>query len=143
MADPGALGNDVRNWLHYDGLATTFFRQSTRARQLRDEYEGKIIDQLKQSRMENAVIQITNGKITVVEERVPHSLTLRSIEHLLHGFYARKGVQAKDEAADIMNYIRSHRGAETVKKLKKNTVAPVPPVPPPLQGGPLQGGGTM
>jgi hypothetical protein len=131
MADPGLLGNDVRNWLHYDGLATTFFKQSTRSRQLRDEYEKKIIGHLHQNRMDNAIIQITNGRITVVEERIPHSLTLRSIEHLLHGYYGRKGPHAKDEAADIMNYIRSHRGGETIKKLKKTQLSQLPPLPPP------------
>ena len=42
MNNSGNLGNDVRNWLHYDDLTTTFFKQSARARQVRDEYEGKL-----------------------------------------------------------------------------------------------------
>ena len=37
MNNSGNLGNDVRNWLHYDDLTTTFFKQSARARQVRDE----------------------------------------------------------------------------------------------------------
>ena len=128
MNNSGNLGNDVRNWLHYDDLTTTFFKQSARARQVRDEYEGKIINQLTQSRMENAVIQISNGRLNVIEERIPRNLTLKNIEMLLHGYYAKKG--AKDATTDVMNYIRGHRGVDSVKKLKKSAMAALPPLPP-------------
>ena len=123
----GPLGDDVRNWLHYDGLATTFFKQSSRARQVRDEYEQKIIQNLSQSRMENAVIQISNGRIHVIEERNPRSLTLQNIETLLHGYFTKRG--GKDETVDIINYVRGHRGVDTKKRLKK-TVVHVPSLPP-------------
>ena len=129
--DPGLIGSLVRNWLHYDGLASSFYRQSTRARQVRDDFESKIIDTLQRNRMETAVIQINGGHLNLVEERNPRQLTLPRIEELLRGYYARRG--GKDETPEIMAYIRGNREVDTVVKLRKSTSvgSPLPPLPAP------------
>ena len=129
--DPGLIGSFVRNWLHYDGLASSFYRQSTRARQVRDEFETKIIDHLRVNRMENAIIQINGGHIALAEERNPRQLTLPRIEELLRGYYSRRG--GKDETPEIMAYIRGNREIDTVMKLKKSSTvgSPLPPLPAP------------
>jgi hypothetical protein len=133
--DPGLIGSFVRNWLHYDGLASSFYRQSTRARQVRDDFETKIIDTLQKNRMENAIIQINGGHLSLVEERNPRQLTLPRIEELLRGYYTRRG--GKDETPEIMAYIRGNREVDTVVKLRKSSTvgSPLPPLPaPPSEG---------
>lgn len=140
--DPGLIGSFVRNWLHYDGLASSFYRQSTRARQVRDEFETKIIDTLRQNRMENAVIQINGGHLSLAEERNPRQLTLPRIEELLRGYYARRG--GKDETPEIMAYIRGNREVDTVVRLRKSSTvgSPLPPLPaPPGGAAPAAGAG--
>ena len=141
MAGPGDIGTFVRNWLHYDGLASSFYRQSTRARQVRDEFETKIIDNLRTNRMENAVIQIGGGHITLAEERNSRQLTLPRIEELLRSYYGRRG--GKDETPEIMAHIRGNREVDIVMKLKKSTTVgqPLPPLPAPPQIGGGGGGG--
>jgi len=135
MGDSGALGHNVRSFLHYDQLATNMFKQSTRARQVAGEFEQKVIQQLDDSRMTNAVIQIGGGHLNMIEERNPHCLTLKKIEHLIHGYYAKKGTSSRDETDDIMKYIRANRGVETKKKLKKTiTGGALPPVPSQIGG---------
>ena len=133
--DPGALGHNVRSWLHYDQLASTFFKQSTKARQVAGEFEGKVLNQLEQSRMSNAVIQIGGGHLNMIEEKTPRCLTLRSIEQLLHGYYAKKGQTTRDETQDIMKYLRANRGFDKKKRLKKTVTSAAPPadstLPPP------------
>ena len=138
--DPGLIGSFVRNWLHYDGLAPSFYRQSTRARQVRDEFETKIIDTLRKNRMENAVIQINGGHLNLIEERNPRQLTLPRIEELLRGYYGRRG--GKDETPEIMAYIRGNREVDTVVKLRKSSTvgSPLPPLPAP-PGDTSMGGG--
>jgi len=116
--DPGVLGHNVRSWLHYDQLASTFYKQSTKARQVAGEFEGKVMEQLDQSRMANAVIQIGGGHLNMIEEKIPRCLTLRSIEQLLHGYYAKKG-STRDETEDIMKYLRANRGSDKKRRLKK------------------------
>lgn len=137
--DPGLIGSFVRNWLHYDGLASSFYRQSTRARQVRDEFETKIVDTLRQNRMENAVIQINGGHLSLAEERNPRQLTLPRIEELLRGYYARRG--GKDETPEIMAYIRGNREVDTVVRLRKSSTVGslLPPLPAP-PGAPAAAG---
>lgn len=129
--DPGLIGSFVRNWLHYDGLASSFYRQSTRARQVRDDFETKIVDTLRQNRMENAIIQINGGHLNLVEERNPRQLTLPRIEELLRGYYARRG--GKDETPEIMAYVRGNREVDSVVRLRKSSSvgSPLPPLPAP------------
>lgn len=122
MNDSGPFASYVRNWIHQHDLATTFMKQSLKARQIRDDYETKIIDHLAQNRMENAIIQISDGRLSVVEERVPRSLTMKNIETLLHGYFAKKG--GRDETSDVMNYLRGNRGVDRVKRLKRVTTQP-------------------
>ena len=126
------LGNWVRNWVHYDNLALGLNRQATNARKLREDYEDKIIGHLQTNSMENAVIQIAGGRLTVNEERHSQPLTLTRLEEILRGYYASKGATGPlDETPEIMKYLRKQRGFEVTKKLKKTTSAPLPPLPPP------------
>lgn len=120
----------VRYWLHYDGLATSLFRQHINARKLRNNYEKSIINQLHSNRMENAIIQINNGKITLIEEKHPKTLTISRIEDLLNSYFVKRG--GINETKAIMNHILGNRGIESFKKLKKTSGAsPLAPLPAP------------
>ena len=132
MGDSGQIGVFVRNWLHYDTLASSLYKQATRARQVKDEFEVKIIDDLRSKHMENAVIQINSGIINIVEERSPRTLSLVRIEEILHKYFLKKGAM-KDDTAEIMNFIRTNRGYDVSKKLRKSGAAPLPPPPQLLQ----------
>jgi hypothetical protein len=135
--DPGAMAHNVRSYLHYDQLSSTFYQQSTKARQLAGQYEQKVLDQLEQNKMSHAVIQIGGGHLNVIEERTPRCLTLKSIEMLLHNYYAKKGHSIRDETDDILKYIRANRGSDSKKKLKKTkTGGALPPPPGPKDGTP-------
>lgn len=127
------LGNYVRNWVHYDNLTTSLSKQTTNARRVRDDFEGKILDQLHANKMENAVIQIQGGRLLVGEERHTQPLTLARIEEGIHAYFVeqkRLGKTVADETPGIMRFIKTHRPVEITKRLKKQTVV-VPPLPPP------------
>ena len=134
MGDSGTnqtIATNVRNWLHYDTLASSLYKQATRARQVRDEFETKVITTLHEQRMENAVIQINSGVLNVVEERTPRTLTFTGIEQMLHMYFQHKGTGARDDTKDIMNFFRKHRGYTTLKRLRKSGGVSAPPLPPP------------
>lgn len=154
MGDSGpnqAIATNVRNWLHYDTLASSLYKQATRARQVRDEFETKVINTLHEQRMENAVIQINSGVLHVVEERTPRTLTFTGIEQMLHMYFQHKGAGTRDDTKDIMNFFRKHRGYTTLKRLRKSGGVSAPPLPPPpgqgsgmlMNGGGGGGGGRM
>lgn len=122
MADPG-IGTYVRYWLHYNNLASSFYKQFGSARKVRDDYEKQIISTLQQNGMEKATIQIGGGQLNVVDKREPLPLSLTKIEELLHGYFRQRG--GKDETIDVMTFIRANRGY-TVNKSIKQSGMPTP-----------------
>lgn len=124
------VGFHVRNWVHYDNLATSLYRQTTNARKVRDEFETKIIDTLRSAHMENAVIQIAGGRLQIQEERHNQPLTLTRIEEILHTYFVSKNMP--DDTLNIMKFIKKQREFKVVSKLRKQS-GPLPsPLPPPL-----------
>ncbi len=127
MADPG-IGNFVRYWLHYNNLASSFFKQFGAARKVKDDYEKQIIGLLQQNGMEKAIIQIYNGRIQVCDKREPNQLSLSKVQELLHGYYKQRG--GKDETGEIMSFIHANRGYKIHKALKQSGMpAPTGTVP--------------
>lgn len=126
------IGFFVRNWVHYDNLATGLYRQTINARKVRDEFESKILDSLRASNMENAVIQIAGGRLIVQQERHNQPLTLSRIEEILHTYYVSRNMP--DDTQNIMKFMKKQRGFEITKKLRKQA-GPVPStLPPPPEG---------
>jgi hypothetical protein len=121
----------VRNWVHYDTLASGLYRQTINARRVREEFETKILNTLKASNMENAVIQIAGGRLVIHEERhnQPHSLT--RIEEILHTYFVSRNMP--DDTANMMKFLKKQREFKVVSKLRKQSgppPAPLPPLPP-------------
>jgi hypothetical protein len=119
MSDPG-IGTFVRYWLHYNNLASSFYKQYGAAKKVKDDYEKQIISTLQQNGMEKATIQIGGGQINVVDKREPNQLSLTKIEELLHGYFRQRG--GKDEALEIMTFIRGNRGYNINKSLKQSGI---------------------
>ena len=123
------IGFFVRNWVHYDNLATGLYRQTINARKVRDEFETKILEALRISNMENAVIQIAGGRLIVQQERHNQPLTLSRIEEILHTYYVSRNMP--DDTGNVMKFMKKQRGFEVSKKLRKQSGQPQPPLPPP------------
>lgn len=125
------IGFHVRNWVHYDNLANSLYRQTVNARKVRDEFETKIIDSLRTSHMENAVIQIAGGRLILQEERHNQPLTLTRIEEILHTYFVSRNMP--DDTANMMKFIKKQREFKVVSKLRKQSGPPpaaLPPLPP-------------
>ena len=119
--DTNQLGNWVRNYVHYDNLASSLAKQLQNARKVKDQFETQIIQSLNQSNMKNAVIQVAGGRLTIGEEKHAQALTLARMEELLHGYYTSQGRESTDETQAIMKYIKAERGTTVTQKLKKQT----------------------
>ena len=115
----------IRKYVHYDNLAATFFKQTQQARSVRDDYEKRIIEELKNKNMQNAVIQIVGGKLKIVEEKHGTPLSFKNLEESLHDYYFHK--KRVDETSEVIKYIKSKRTFETTSKLKK--IHQLPPQP--------------
>jgi len=111
------IGTIVRNWVHYDNLATTLSKQTTTARNLRDQYETKLANLLKEKNAQNAVIQISGGRLNFQEEKKVLPITYERLQENLHAYFKSKG--SVDETPHIMGFIRKHKTIETKTRLKK------------------------
>lgn len=112
------LGNLIRHWAHYDSMIATLNAQLRNTRGVKDSYESNILKRLREYNAENAIIQIVGGKITVVEEKHTQPLTFKSVEAMLHQYFAQKPGRI-DETNDIVRFIRSQRQTNVSKGLKR------------------------
>jgi hypothetical protein len=142
MSGPPPQQNDlttwVRNYVHYDNLANNYAKQASGARKLKDEFEDKIIQNLRANRMENAIIQISGARLQCSEEKNTPSLTLPRLEAYLHKYYSQKG-NGVDETEALLRFIRLQKqnDTQTTACLKK---VPIPTsIPPPPSNGGLIG----
>jgi len=116
MSDPG-IGTYVRYWLHYSTLASSLYKQFCSAKKVQDDYGEKIINTLQQKGLENAIIQINGGQLSVAQKRQPNQLSLSKIQELLHSYFKHRG--GKDETMDIMTFVKGNRGYSIQKFVKK------------------------
>jgi len=112
------IGTWVRNWVHYDNLAGTLNKQTSNARKMRDNYEQQIISALRRNNMENAVIKVSGGQLTLSHEKTSASLTLGRIEEIAQKYFELRGGQ--DETEAFMRFLRKNRGTEETIRLKKS-----------------------
>lgn len=134
MSQPPATVNTqdlaylVRNYVHYDNLATGLYRQTVNARKIRDDFETKILNNLRSQNMENAIIQIAGGRLVVHEERRNQPLTLGRMEEFLHAYFTSKN--QPDDTQNIVKFMKRQRGYEVFKTLRKQSGPPPTPLPP-------------
>ena len=117
--DLQSLGNLVRSWVHYDTIIANFNKQLVNTRKERDNYEKQIIETMRGSNYEKAVIQISGGKILLTDEKHSQPLTFTSLQELLHEYYKLKAPGKEDETAAIVKFIKENRTVHTGLKLKK------------------------
>jgi hypothetical protein len=118
----------VRNWVHYDNLATKYSKEATAAKGMRDDFEAKILGNLRSSKMENAIIQIGGGeRLQCIDEKQLPALSLTKLELYLHSYYNQKG-NHNDETDAILRFIKQQKndGARISKRLRKITTVEIP-----------------
>jgi hypothetical protein len=121
------IANLVRNYVHYDNLVISLQKQTNNARVVRDDFEKRIIDELKKNNLENAIIQIVGGKLKIVEEKHSNPLSYKFLEEHIHNYFVEK--KKTDETRDLLQYIKSHKNVTIEHKLKK--IPQLPPQPNP------------
>lgn len=115
-----SLSTMIQKWVHFDNLAATFTRQAQQARTVKYKWEVQVLEYLQKTKMTNAIIQITGGRLTVNEQKTANPLTLQKLEQLLQDYFTKKPPGSTDETADILAFIKANRGAVIETRLKKH-----------------------
>ena len=130
---PQNFNSLVRNYVHYEQLTSNLQQQTTNARTVKSQFEDKIIEALQNTNMQAAMIQISNGRLRMLEEKSPAQLNFNTLESLLHDYFRAKGSTYPDETDNIIRFIRQHRKINTTYRLKRDLFVP-PATPPPASG---------
>lgn len=126
---PPEFNTWVRHFVHYDSLTKSLQQQTTNARQVKDQYEDKIVGALHDHNMNNATIQIANGRLQLLSEKHPAPLNFQTLQSLLNDYFKAKGGAYPNETENIMKYIRANRKNVMTERLKRDLF--VPPTAPP------------
>jgi len=129
--DDSAFPTWVRNWIHYDTLASSLYKQAINARKVREGFEDKILESLERRRMINAVLQLKQGRYQAIEEVHNAPLSFTAIEGILHAYFKSRGASVRDETGDIIAFMKQHRQQTRSMRLRRLTdhAADLPPPP--------------
>ncbi len=130
LTDPNALAAAVRQWVHFDNLTESLNKQVANVRSLRGEYETKILTLLQEQNLKNATLKITGATLQYATRNKANDLSWAFLEEQLHEYFKTKG--KRDETADILEFLQTHRGGKTIEYLKKTSLPPTqtPTAPP-------------
>jgi len=120
LLNTNEIGDHIRKWLYWDNMISTLNKQIQNARKLRNTIESAVIQALTKAKMENAVIQIGSGRLTVADEKKNNPLSFKTLETNLHEYYKNKGGQ--DETSAILAFLRKKRTEDIlVEKVLKRS----------------------
>ena len=114
------LIESVRHWVHFDNLAETLNKQVANARNLRNEFEKKVLKLLETSNMRNTLLKISGATLQRATRQKPTDLSWTFLEDQLRAFFKEQG--RPDETDRILEFLHSRREEKTIEFLKK-TVA--------------------
>ena len=109
----------VRHYVHFDNLAEALNKQVTNARAMRGQYETKILTNLEDAGMKNAILQINGATLQRATRSQSNPLSWGFLEEQLHAYYASHPVRSGDETTAILDFLQNHRGSRTTDYLKK------------------------
>ncbi len=122
MSASTELAEAVRHWVHFDNLAESLNKQVTNVRNLRSEYETKVLDMLDKNGMRNATLKINGASLQRASRFKSADLGWGMLEEQLHEYYKTTG--KADDTAAVMAFLQKNRGGKTVEYLKKTTSQP-------------------
>ena len=111
------LVDAVRHWVHFDNLAESLTKQVSNARNMRSNFEDKILNYLDASTTRGSVIQITGATLSRATRPKATDLSWSFLESSLHDFYKSRG--KPDETSALIEFLQSRRDIKQIPYLKK------------------------
>ena len=111
------LADFVRHWVHFDNLAESLQKQVSNARQMRTDFEEKILKLLQSSGMQNTILQISGANLQRTTKVKTTDISWGFLEEHLHMYFQTNG--KPDDTQQIIDFLQNHRNGKTVEFLKK------------------------
>jgi len=108
------FAENIREWVSADNRIKQYQVEIKKERSLRSVLTASILAHAGEQNMENAIIEITDGKLKFQNTRVTAPLTFRFLEECL-----KECINGEEQVDQIIKYIKSKRGVKIVQDIKR------------------------
>lgn len=108
------LEKNIKEWVNYDNELKILHENTKEIRNKKNELEDKILSFVENNNMDNAVINISDGRLKFVETKQTAPITLTFLDQCLSEVIANK-----TQVEQIMNYIKKKRETKMVPEIKR------------------------
>tara|TARA_Y100000591_G_C21526015_1_gene541750 strand:- start:268 stop:615 length:348 start_codon:yes stop_codon:yes gene_type:complete len=104
----------IKSWVQIDNQVKMLQEKVKELRDKKNDIEFKIYNYAEDNNLQNAVIEISDGKLKFSETKTTSPLSLKYVEKCLHEIVSDENV-----VKQIMNYIKEHRETKIESSIKR------------------------
>ena len=109
-----SLEENIKKWVSFDNQLKVLTDKTKELREQKNNTEQVILDYVETKKMNNATVNISDGKLKFVSTKQTAPLTLKYVEECLTNC-----VKNEEQVALIMNYIKESREIKYVADIKR------------------------
>jgi hypothetical protein len=106
--------NDVKNWVMVDNQIKQNSEKVKELRKQRTHLSTKIFSYAEENNLENAVIEISDGKLKFQQNKQTSPLTFKFLEECLN-----ECIQNEEQVKQIIKFVKSKREFRYVSDIKR------------------------
>jgi hypothetical protein len=107
--------DSVKSWVQIDNQMKLLQEKVKELRDKKNDVEFQIYNYAEDNNLQNAVIEISDGKLKFSETKSTSPLSLKYVEKCLHEIVSDENV-----VKQIMNYIKEHREVKVDSSIKRS-----------------------
>lgn len=109
-----SLEENIKKWVSIDNQLKTINDKAKELREMKNNAEQLILDYVETKKMNNATVNISDGKLRFVSTKQTAPLTLKYVEECLSNC-----IKNEEQVTLIMNYIKESREIKYVPDIKR------------------------
>tara|TARA_B100000902_G_C27273847_1_gene897787 strand:+ start:948 stop:1298 length:351 start_codon:yes stop_codon:yes gene_type:complete len=107
--------NDIKEWVSIDNKIKTINDELRTLRETRNDKTDKILQYVETNSLNNATVNITDGKLKFVASRQTTPLTLKHVEECLN-----KCIADEQQVKVVIDYIKNSRPVKVSQDIKRS-----------------------
>jgi hypothetical protein len=104
----------IRAWVKMDDELRRCQEQTKQLREKRNQIASSIHNYVASNELNNATVNISDGRLKFVKTQIPQSLTFKFIEECLSEI-----ITNKESVEEILNHIKSRRTMKSTQDIKR------------------------
>jgi hypothetical protein len=109
-----SLEENIKKWVSFDNQLKTLNEKTKELREIKNSTEQQILDYIETKKMNNATVNISDGKLKFVSTKQTAPLTLKYVEECLSNC-----IKNEEQVTTIMNHIKESREVKYVSDIKR------------------------